>query len=118
MLIKNADDIRSSEITPRSLYLRRREFLQAASGAALAAASALAPSSVQSAAAQTGQKLPNIRKSALSTTEALNDYEDITTYNNFYEFGTAKNEPATNAKRFQARPWKLAVEGHVAKPAS
>jgi sulfoxide reductase catalytic subunit YedY len=100
------------------LYLRRRDFLQAASGAALAAASALAPPSAQSAAAQTGQKLPNIRKSALSTTEALNDYEDITTYNNFYEFGTAKDEPATNAKRFQARPWKLAVEGHVAKPAS
>src|SRR5918992_2803302 len=108
MLIKPAPDIRSSEITPHTMYLRRREFLQAASGAALAAATALAGPGVRRAAAQSGEKLPDVRKSPLSTTEPLNDYEDITTYNNFYEFGTAKDEPAMNAKRFQARPWKIA----------
>ncbi|MGH9347448.1 MAG: protein-methionine-sulfoxide reductase catalytic subunit MsrP, partial [Vicinamibacterales bacterium] len=54
----------------------------------------------------------------LSTTEKLNDYDDITTYNNFYEFGTGKDEPHRNARNFKARPWKVAVEGHVAKPAS
>ncbi len=114
MLVKPASDIRSSEITPKALYLRRREFIQAASGAALAAAAAMG----RPAAAQTGRKLPDVRKSPLSTSEPLNDYEDVTTYNNFYEFGTGKDEPAQNAGRFQARPWKLAVEGHVAKPAS
>ena len=113
MLIKKADDVRSSEITPQSLYLRRREFIQAASGAAVAAAAAFAP-----AAAQTGAKLPNVAKSPLSTTEKANDYKDITGYNNFYEFGTGKEEPAYNAKGFKTRPWKLAIEGHVAKPAS
>jgi sulfoxide reductase catalytic subunit YedY len=118
MLIRKADDIRSSEITPQALYLRRREFLQAASGAAFAAAAALAPPAARHAAAQTGRKLPDVRKSPLSTTEPLNDYEDVTTYNNFYEFGTAKDEPAMNAKAFKARPWKIAIEGHVAKPAS
>jgi methionine sulfoxide reductase catalytic subunit len=118
MLIKPASNIRSSEITPQALYLRRREFLQAASGAAVAAAAALAPAGVRTAAAQTGQKLPNVHKSPLSTTEPLNDYDDVTTYNNFYEFGTAKDEPAMNATRFKARPWKIAIEGHVAKPAS
>ena len=118
MLIKPRPDIRSSEITPKALYLRRREFLQTASGAALAAAAALALPAVQRASAQTGAKLPNVRKSPLSTNEPLNDYEDVTTYNNFYEFGTAKDEPAMNATRFKARPWKIAVEGHVAKPAS
>jgi methionine sulfoxide reductase catalytic subunit len=118
MLIKPRPDIRSSEITPQALYLRRREFLQAASGAAVAAAAALAPPAVARAAAQTGAKLPNVRKSPLSTSEPLNDYDDVTTYNNFYEFGTAKDEPAMNAKRFKARPWKIAIEGHVAKPAS
>ena len=114
MLIRPSPDIRSSEITPKSLYLRRREFLQAASGAAVAAAAALG----RPVSAQTGQKLPDVRKSPLSTTEPLNDYEDVTSYNNFYEFGTDKGDPARNSRRFQARPWKLAVEGHVAKPAS
>jgi sulfoxide reductase catalytic subunit YedY len=118
MLFKLRPEIRSSEITPQALYLRRREFLRAASGAAFAAATALAPPAVRRAAGQSGSKLPNVRKSPLSTSEPSNDYEDVTTYNNFYEFGTAKDEPAMNATRFKARPWKIAIEGHVAKPAS
>jgi methionine sulfoxide reductase catalytic subunit len=118
MLIRKAPDIQSSEITPKSLYLRRREFIQAASGAALAAAAALAPPAVRTAAAQSGPKLPNVRKSPLSTDEKLNDYTDVTTYNNFYEFGTGKDEPHRNARGFKPRPWKLAIEGHVAKPAA
>ena len=118
MLITKPSDIRSSEITPKSLYLRRREFIQAASGAAVAAATALAPGVVRDAAAQAGPKLPNVRKSPLSTAEPPNAYEDVTTYNNFYEFGTAKDEPHRNARGFKARPWKLAIEGHIAKPAS
>ncbi len=118
MLLKHAPDVRSSEITPKALYLRRREFFRAASGAAGAAATALAPLAVQRVAAQTGAKLPNVRKSPLSADEKLTDYDDVTTYNNFYEFGTAKDEPHQNARGFKARPWKLAIEGHVAKPAS
>jgi methionine sulfoxide reductase catalytic subunit len=118
MVIRKAEDIRSSEITPQALYLRRREFIQGVAGSALAAAAALAPAAAARANAQTGQKLANVRKSPLSTDEKLNDYEDVTTYNNFYEFGTAKDEPAANAKSFRPRPWKLAIEGHVAKPAS
>jgi sulfoxide reductase catalytic subunit YedY len=118
MLITKSPDVHSSQITPKSLYLRRREFIQAASGAAVAAAASLAPGAVRDAAAQKGAKLANVRKSPLSTDEKLNDYEDVTTYNNFYEFGTAKDEPHQNARGFKARPWKLAIEGHVAKPAS
>ena len=118
MLIKTGDDIHSSEITPKALYLRRREFIRGMAGSAVAAAAALAPSAVGRAAAQTGQKLPNVRKSPLSTDEKLNDYEDVTTYNNFYEFGTSKDDPAMNAKSFKPRPWKLAIEGHVARPAA
>jgi sulfoxide reductase catalytic subunit YedY len=118
MLIAKPPDVRSSEITPKSLYLRRREFIQAASGVAVAAAAGLAPGAVREAVAQNGPKLPTIRKSPLSTDEKLNAYEDVTTYNNFYEFGTAKDEPHRNARGFKPRPWKLAIEGHVAKPAS
>jgi methionine sulfoxide reductase catalytic subunit len=117
MLIKKAPDIRSSEITPKSLYLRRREFIQA-STAALAGASLVSLGC--DAAAQGGglAKLPDVKKSPLSTTEKPNSYADITSYNNFYEFGTDKSDPKANARNFKATPWTLAVEGEVAKPAS
>ena len=118
MVIRRASEIRSSEITPKSWYLRRREFMQAASGAAVGAAVTLASPTSPHVHAQTGAKLPNVRKSPLSTTESQTDYQDVTTYNNFYEFGTGKDEPHQNARGFKPRPWKLAIEGHVAKPAS
>ena len=116
MLIGKPADIRYSEITPQSLYLRRREFIQAASGAAVAAASALMP---EGAAAQSNlPKLPDVRKSQSSTSETPNSFGDISTYNNFYEFGTDKNDPAANARNFVARPWTIRVEGLVNKPGS
>jgi sulfoxide reductase catalytic subunit YedY len=114
MLIRKPTDIRSSEITPKSLYLRRREFIGAASGAAVAAAAALVPG--DATAQGGGAKLPNVAKSKYSTTEAPNDYKDVTTYNNFYEFGADKDEPAVNARRFQTRPWTIKVEGLCNKP--
>ena len=118
MLISRSPGLRSSEITPKSLYLGRRDFIQAASGAAVAAATAFAAESAGLAAAQSGVKIPNVGKSPFSTDEKPNDFSDITTYNNFYEFGTDKDEPAQNARGFKPRPWKLAIEGHVAKSAS
>ena len=118
MLIKPSPDIRSSEITPKGLYLRRREFIQASAGAlAVAGFGTL----VGDAEAQGGAppKLPNVKKgSPFNTTEQLNSFSDITSYNNFYEFGTDKAEPKQNAKNFKARPWKLTIDGEVAKPAS
>ena len=121
MLIGKAPDIRYSEITPRSLYLQRREFLRAAAIAAAGTAAALTPGLVPDAEAQLAgpgklAKLPNIRKSPLSTTDKPNSYNDITTYNNFYEFGVDKDDPARTSGRFRARPWKITIEGHVAKP--
>jgi methionine sulfoxide reductase catalytic subunit len=120
MTIKKASDIKSSEITPKALYLRRREFIQ---GAAMAAAGAIAGPFAGSAHAQIAgpgrlAKLTNVKKSPLSATEAVNDYGDVTTYNNFYEFGTDKDQPARNAQSFKPRPWKLAIEGLVASPGS
>jgi sulfoxide reductase catalytic subunit YedY len=120
MLIKKTPDIRSSEITPKALYLRRREFIQ---GAALAAAGGLLGACTGQAEAQIAgpgrlAKLANVKKSGFSTTEALNDYDDVTTYNNFYEFGTDKDDPALNSKAFKPRPWTIAIEGLVAKPGS
>ena len=114
MLLRQAPDIRYSEVTPRELYLRRREFIGGAAAAALGAAVALRP---ESAGAQSRAKLPNVKKSPLSTTgEKINSYEDATGYNNFYEFGTDKDDPARNATKFQTRPWTIRVDGMVKTP--
>ena len=121
MLIGKAPDFRYSEITPQSLYLRRREFIQAAAAAAIGGAASLAPGLVDAAGAQVAgpgvlPKLPNVKTSSFSTSEKPTSYKDVTSYNNFYEFGSDKADPAVNARRFRPRPWKIAIEGHVAKP--
>jgi sulfoxide reductase catalytic subunit YedY len=117
MLIKKAPDIRSSEITPKSVYLRRREFIQASAAALVAAGF---PSLACDAAAQQGgglAKLPNVKKSPLSTTEAPSLYDHITSYNNFYEFAPGAGDgPKNNSKNFKPRPWKVKIDGNVAKP--
>ena len=115
MSSKRAGRVASSEITPRELYDKRRELLKlAAAGAALTATGALG----RPALAQTAglPKLPNVAKSAFSTTEKLTAYQHVTTYNNFYEFGTDKADPAAHAKRLRVRPWTVTVDGEVAKP--
>jgi sulfoxide reductase catalytic subunit YedY len=117
MLIKKASQFRSSDITSRAEYLERRRFMRVASGAAVGAVGSLAFPWAADLLAQTGAKLPNVAKSALSTTdEKLNPYKDITTYNNYYEFGTDKDEPAQNApKNLKTDPWTLTIDGEVAK---
>jgi sulfoxide reductase catalytic subunit YedY len=120
MLIKRASDIRSSEITDKKLYLNRREFIQAAAGTAVAATTGvLALESVVRAStpAAHGRKLANIKKSAWSTTDPQNSWEQITTYNNYYEFGTDKDQPCELARNFKTEPWTVSVEGECAKKA-
>jgi sulfoxide reductase catalytic subunit YedY len=117
MLIKKAADIRSSEITPRSLYMNRRRFL---AGAALAGASAVTGMGLRelispSTTALAGNKIDGIKKSPFSTNETVTPYKDVTTYNNYYEFGTEKDEPAQLAKNFRTRPWKVKIDGLVDK---
>jgi len=115
MLIRKPADIKSSEITPKELYLNRRQFIASAvsAGAALAGIDML--SSPREARAL--EKLPNVRKgpAAYQTTEKLNALKDITSYNNFYELGTEKEQPAQNAKYLTTRPWTVEVEGEVKK---
>src|SRR5262245_14388262 len=88
MLIKRAPDIRSSEITDKQLYLNRREFIRASSGALVGAAAAgvLGADAVVEAAtpAPHGRKLENVQRSKFSTEERPNKWEEITTYNNYY----------------------------------
>jgi len=122
MLIKTASDIRSSEITDKKLYLNRREFIRATAGTAAAvAAGAIGGETLLEAAppAAHGRKLENVKKSPLSVVdEKANTWEQITTYNNYYEFGTDKDSPAALSRSFKTEPWTVAVDGECAKKAT
>ncbi|HKP71402.1 MAG TPA: protein-methionine-sulfoxide reductase catalytic subunit MsrP [Pyrinomonadaceae bacterium] len=123
MLIKKPDDIKSSEITDKKLYLTRRNFMRGAALAATTAATGLvyrrfavpAPPPVK------GAKIENVLPAQEASVapppgEAQTDYESITHYNNFYEFSTGKGEVADAARGFVTRPWTVAVGGMVQKP--
>jgi sulfoxide reductase catalytic subunit YedY len=107
MLIQRSPDIRPSEVTPKHLYLSRRSFLAGLpmAGAALAVGTAPADN-----------KLSGIAKSPFSTTEKITPYNDVTHYNNYYEFGTGKDQPASLAQKLKILPWTVKVEGAVNKP--
>jgi methionine sulfoxide reductase catalytic subunit len=104
-----------SEITPHGLYLARRRVLQSA-GAALGLAAL--PTWAQSARPNKLAALPGTRSAVAGglTTEKQTPYGDVTSYNNFYEFGTDKADPAKNAGSLKTRPWTVSVEGEVKKP--
>jgi sulfoxide reductase catalytic subunit YedY len=115
MLINKAPDIRSSEITPKSVYLRRREFISA-SAAALAAAG-LGSFADETAAQIPRTKLPNVKKSPLSTSEEPSAYDYVTSYNNFYEFAPGAGDgPKKNSGKFKPTPWSIEVDGLCNKP--
>jgi len=120
MLIKKAADIRSSEITSKSLYLNRRKFLAgtAIAGAAVVGGSAISRLFSPSAIAQANAKIDGIQKNSFSTAEKITPYKDVTNYNNYYEFSTDKYEPAGLAKDFKTRPWTVTIDGLVKKEAS
>jgi methionine sulfoxide reductase catalytic subunit len=109
MLIRRAPDLRTSEITDERLFLNRRAFL-----ASLAGAGVLLTLGERRALAQGLAR--EARASLVGGDDKLTPYEAVTTYNNFYEFGTGKDEPAQNATKFQTRPWKVKIDGEVSKP--
>jgi len=105
MLIKKPSDILPSEITDRQTYWSRREFLMAAS---LPLALAALPRQAHAAA-----RFAGAGKSPFSIAETPTPLKDVASYNNFYEFGVDKEDPAENAKTLRTRPWTVAVEGEV-----
>ena len=134
MLIGRPSDIASSEITPRASTLRRRDFIRTlASGSAFLGTSALTGGAAMSLACFGGEeakagrptgpasnerKLADVTPAAaeFDTNEEHTSYRDATRYNNFYEFGTGKEDPARYAHTLQTEPWSVAIEGEVAKP--
>src|SRR6185436_5135561 len=120
--IKTSADIPSSEITPEHVYRNRREFLKAgAIGAAgLAVATVLGESTLEAQSALDGlPALKSTRNPKFVVDEAIDPITSaakITTYNNYYEFGTRKDQPAINAHTLHVKPWTVKVDGLVDKP--
>jgi len=118
MLIRKTPDLTNADVTPQQVYLDRRKFLQAMGivGATAVASRRLFELAMPSQAVLAATKFGDLAKSPFSTTEKQNSYEDVTHYNNFYEFGTDKGDPAKNAQKFNTSNWVVSVEGDVAKP--
>ena len=117
MLLRKSPAIPSSEITSKADYLNRRTFLAGAAAAGVVAFGAERVARIvdPTQAVHAGTKLQTV-KSPLSTSgETLTSYQDITHYNNFYEFGTNKGDPAQNSGSLKTRPWSVDVTGLVKK---
>ena len=112
MLIEKSADILYSEIAPKHIYMNRRNFLAGVPAAFLGARELLSPSGQ----ALAGTKLQNVQKSKYTVDEKQNSYQDVSTYNNYYEFGTDKSAPVEYAKNFKTAPWTVSVEGACNKP--
>ena len=107
------------DVTPLATYLNRRKLLAgAAAGAALFGARRLAAAVPTSDSVTGTMPLTGLQPWPGGTTEKVTPFDDVTTYNNFYEFGTDKGDPSRNAQHFVTSPWSVAVEGEVAKPRS
>jgi methionine sulfoxide reductase catalytic subunit len=122
MLIRKPSDIPSSAITPKDEYMNRRRFLRGAAatglgaGAALLGVNRLAEMVWPNARVFADTKLQTVKSPLTTTGEQLTSLEDITHYNNYYEFGVEKDMPAKNAGILPTRPWTVAVEGLVKSP--
>jgi sulfoxide reductase catalytic subunit YedY len=115
MLLQRKPELTYADVTPQDLYFNRRRFLQAMGlvGAAACAGKDLLELASPSRGVYAGAKFPNLTKSPFSTTEKQNSFEDVTHYNNYYEFGVDKDQPAKNAQKFRTSPWTVSVEGEV-----
>lgn len=139
MIIQTKSDITPSEITPKEVFDNRRAFIQTAGFGLLAGSSALLSNTLHAATLNSGttegagrlvgranaparpsaynphQKIPDYNYTSYGKGEKLTPYDDVTNYNNYYEFGTDKSEPAINAKLFKPHPWTVSIEGEVKK---
>ena len=118
MLLRKAPDLTYADVTPRSVYLHRRKFLRAMGvvGATASIGKGLFDLAWPPHTAFAGTKLAGLAKSPFSTTEKQNSYDEVTHYNNFYEFGSDKSDPAKNAGSLRTSPWTVSIEGEVKKP--
>jgi len=118
MLIRKSPELTYADVTPKSVYLDRRKFLRAVGvvGATAVAGKSLFDLAVTPQTALAATQFTGLTKSPFSTSEKPNTLNDVSHYNNYYEFGTDKSDPAKYAENFKTSPWTVSVEGEVAKP--
>jgi len=118
MFVREQSDLTYADVTPRSVYLNRRKFLHriGLAGMAAMAGPRFWGMAWPGQRAFADSSFSNVSKSLFSTTEKPSSFQDVTHYNNFYEFGTDKSDPAKNAQKFKTSPWMVSVEGEVTKP--
>ena len=114
MLVKKDQDIKSSEITPKKLYMNRRKFI--ASSAAIAGLGLLTPELFFAFQEEQKTKLEIAKKGEYTIDEKLTSFENATGYTNYYEFSTGKRDTILLAKDFKTRPWEVSIEGEVKEP--
>lgn len=114
MLIRKPADIKSSEITPEQHYFNRRELLRSAGF--IGASALLAQAASASEIPARYRRLAGVQRWPASLKEAPNTFDEITSYNNFYEFGSDKADPAAQSGRFKPQPWKLRIDGETETP--
>lgn len=116
---RNPSNIQPSEITPREIFEGRRQFVKTAGLGLAASALAASPFGKAMAAEKPVSKTAaatkrlTFKKTTYGSDEKLTKYEDVTTYNNYYEFGTDKSDPAVHSTLFKPRPWTISIEGEV-----
>ena len=108
--------IAARDITPEAVYLRRRDFMRAGAAATVGLGGLLAGRSAHALAETDYPAVPNLKPGPFATDEAKTPFKDVATYNNFYEFGTEKSDPAQSAHTLKTRPWTVALEGELKKP--
>jgi sulfoxide reductase catalytic subunit YedY len=119
MLIKSpkpSEIVLASDITPQAVYESRRAFIAKMAAGAVAGGALWEMANREAFAQPAAQKLAAKRNSAYAILETATPFKDATTYNNFYEFGLDKDEPAKNAGRLKTRPWTVQIDGEVKKP--
>jgi sulfoxide reductase catalytic subunit YedY len=117
MLIKKAEKIKSSEITDYSTWQQRRKFIKQSAALGIGAAGwNFALAELAAADEIAGRKIPDVKITAIGKDLEPTDFVHVTTYNNFYEFGLDKRDPAANAHTLKTRPWTIQVTGECEKP--
>jgi sulfoxide reductase catalytic subunit YedY len=118
MLIRKEGDLTYADVTPKSVYMGRRNFLfgMAATYGGVFGFKGLERLTAGPSSGSTPVKLNDVKKWPYSTTEKETPLEDVTHYNNYYEFGTSKTDPAEKARNFVTTPWNITVDGEVKKP--
>jgi sulfoxide reductase catalytic subunit YedY len=116
MLIKHASDLTENDVTPKSAYLNRRHIIQAAGGLALAGTMPGVFAESQDAPSWLNRTVDQTVLRSVTTDESITDRADATSYNNFYEFGTGKGDPAKYSDAFNPYPWEIIVDGECSNP--